>query len=342
MDTNFSSILNKFKEGANSMEEVYNELSHLTSNYDEELDKLQKQLTELTLIAENEEEKRHEAENNLADLKKLQQINFSTIVDELIRKPREDMEYELKKSTKKFLSTAMLTTVISVVIITIFAFFAFFFKDNVNTNLTSNNNEYKILIKKIDALENTIKTLKASSKTEIIKKESIKKENIIEPTVTREDITKEKTSISTDDKEKILEKIALHIKSFDSQFRLNTKNRTRLLYKMNLLDFAPIKYEDIIQEIELFARKDTYIPTIGDLEVWDKQMLEIYKKMLSKLENISENNISEQMTVFENYKSNDATYYGNWQYSGQKNISLKESLIKEIIRVEAQIELNSF
>ncbi|XPV69058.1 MAG: hypothetical protein ACNI25_00425 [Halarcobacter sp.] len=351
MDTNFSSILDKFKEGANSMEEVYKELSHLTSNYDEELGILKKQITELTIIAENEEAKRHEAEDNLADLKKLQQINFSTIIDELIRKPRENMQNELKKSTKKFLFTAIISTIISIAVITsVVLFFLYSSKSN-SLNVKENNSQaYKELINKIDNLEKSIQHLKNTKKPAIEKNNAVKKDekNIQEKEKTNEkpknDVDKKEENINSAmpvEKEKVLEKVATHIKNFDSQFKLNSKNRTRLLYKMNLLDFAPIKYEDLIQEIELFAREDTYIPSEADMKVWDKQMLEIYKKMLTKIQNLPNNKIDDSMTVFENYKDNDATYYGNWQYAGEKDIPLKQSLKKEIKRVKSQIELNT-
>ncbi len=357
MDNNFSSLLDRFKEGAKSMDEVYKELAHLTSNYDEELQSLQKKITELELRLQNEEEKKHEVMNNLADLRKLQQINFSTIVDDLIKKPREKMEEELVRSAKKHTSSTIIATISSIVIITaLIAFFIYYDKSFNKTNPVSTStveyqklqNTIKDLEKKNLQYQDELKTLKKKEEkpkvekqtTPNLKVEENKPEEIKEEKPENE-VKVDSTNEVLDDKERVFEKIASHIKNFDSIYKLNNKNASRLVYKMDLLDFAPIKYEDIIQELELFAKKGTYIPSKDELKVWDKQMLIIYKRMLKKVENTPNDKLTDQMMLFEKYKVNDATKYGNWQYTGQKDISLVDSIKKEIARIENQISFNS-
>ncbi len=352
MDNNFSSLLDRFKEGAKSMDEVYKELAHLTANYDEELKSLQKKITELELRLQNEEEKKHEVMNNLADLRKLQQINFSTIVDDLIKKPREKMEEELVRSAKKHTSSTIIATIFSIIIITaLVAFFIYYDKSFNKTNITSTStaeyqklqNTIKDLEKKNLQYQNELKTLKNKKKEEKPKVEEkiTPKQEDEKIKDIKTEVTPQETGSPLEEKEKILEKVASHIKNFNSIYKLDNKNASRLVYKMDLLDFAPIKYEDIIQELELFAKKGTYIPSKEELKIWDKQMLIIYKKMLKKVENVSTEKITDQMMMFEKYKVNDATKYGNWQYTGQKDISLVDSIKKEISRIENQINFNS-
>lgn len=346
MDANFSTILDKFKQGANSMGEVYSELTYLTINYDKEIEKLQKSLEDEKTRANNEEFMRHGIEKDLADLKGLQQINFSIIVDELIKKPRDQFEHNIKQSFKKFTFTIIIFTIISLSII---VFTSFFFKNNetipsekniseINTILTELRKENSQLkefiqnsIRKITSIKNENHKISKPVQNKLMKENEIKKNK------------KEfnKAELTLNDKDEFLENILSILITYDKKFKLNSKNDSRLLYKIYLLDLAPFNHDLVLEEIKLFANNNTYIPTKEDLMIWDQQLLFIYTKMLEKIKNIPELNITSHTRSFDTYKKDDATLYTGWEYHGENNLSTKESLQKEIEKLQSQITLNS-
>ena len=348
--TSFKSILDKFKQGANSMEEVYSELTYLTTNYDKEIEKLQKELEDEKVRANNEQFVRHEAEKSLEDLRKLQEINFSVIVEGLIEKPKEEFELQLRSSIKKFTVSIIFLTIISVSLIV--ASFFYFPKNNIQKDIITNdsNDMNKIILEMKTENEEQKKFIqenlpekKENKNDEIIipMKESLNEE------IEKKEIEEEKPEIKEDikttnqNKEELLDKVLTIIVSYDKKFKLSGKNNSRLLYKMFLLDLAPFKHDLILQEINLFAKNYTYVPSKEELLIWDKQMLYIYTQMLEKIENIPDSKITSNMRNFNNYKKDDATLYSGWEYLGESNLSMKESLEKEIKKLNNQIKLNS-
>lgn len=364
----FKDILEKFKQGANSMEEVYSELAYLTTNHDKEIEKLQKQLDNEKARANNEEFVRHEAEKDLENMRKLQSINFSVIVGGLIQKPKEEFEKQLSDSLKKFTATIILLTIVCIGAI-IISFYAF--KENnisnndkeVNTveieklinEIKKENNELKEYIKKnlqkpeIQKIIEPAPAIEKKAEEVLIinkpKEEPLEEEKKpIEDTDKEETKTPQKEETTTltklDEEDRFLEKILFTLADYDKKYKLAGKNNSRILYKMFLLDLAPFKHDIVLEELKLFAKDYTYVPTEKEIKVWDKQMLYVYTKMLERIKNIPESKITSEMRAFRNYKSNDATVYSGWEYLGDDNLTMKESLEKEIKAIKAQIELN--
>jgi type II secretory pathway pseudopilin PulG len=347
MKTNFKEILAKFKNGANSMEEVYSELAYLTSNYDEEIEKLQETINDEKTRANDEEYVRHEAEKNLQEYKTLQQINFSVMIDGLIKKPKEEFQKELKSSLKKFIFTIIVISILSVIAIAYS--FTNITKNNFTNKTQNNNTEINEIMKKVKKENNELKEfIKNELKNLKVSNQNITIEPINIPEILKNDntnsINKESINSTTTDKTEIVppeKKILDILLAYDKKFKLNGKNDFRIVYKMFLLDLAPFRYELVLQELKLFAKRNTYIPKVNDLLIWDKQMLQIYTNMLEKIKDIPESKITIQDRTFHNYKYNDATIYSGWEYIGESKISTKESLKKEIERLQTQITLNS-
>lgn len=365
--TNFKDILEKCKEGANSMEEVYSELAYLTTNYDKEIEKLQKQIDDEKTRANNEEFVRHEAQKDLEDMRKLQGINFSVIVGGLIEKPKKEFESQLQQSMKKFTATIILLTIICMGLI-IGSFF-YFQKNNIQINqqetksfeieklineMKKENESLKEFIKK--SIEKPLpQTIEKPKIDPLIKEEEEKKEIIIintpkEKSEEKLEVKENPTPVvenqndsmsKHEEQDQFLEKVLTLLVNYDTQYKLSGKNNSRILYKMFLLDLAPFKHESVLEEIKLFAKQYTYIPKESEIKVWDKQMLQIYTKMLEKIKDLPESKITPQMRAFHNYKQNDATVYSGWEYLGEDNLTTKESLEKEIQTIKAHIELNS-
>lgn len=351
--TSFKSILGKFKQGANSMEEVYAELTYLTTNYDKEIEKLHKDLEDEKTRANNEEFVRKEAEKNLEDLRKLQEINFSVIVEGLIKKPKEEFELRLRSSLRKITVSIIFLTILSITLIS--ASFLYFQKNNIQT--TVSNSDTTQINKVLNEIKKENKKLKEYIE-ENIKNINLKKEEIIttlppeaknekieleknKDIVSLKEIEKKNLENEIQDEDLLQNKILSILVSYDKKFKLSGKNNSRLLYKMFLLDLAPFKHDLILQEMKLFAKDYTHIPTNEELLIWDKQMLYIYTKMLEKIENIPDSKVTASMRSFHNYKKDDATVYGGWEYVGEENLSIKESLKNEIKKLHSQIDLNN-
>lgn len=365
--TNFKDILEKCKEGANSMEEVYSELAYLTTNYDKEIEKLQKQIENERTRANNEEFVRHEAEKDLEDMRKLQGINFSVIVGGLIEKPKKEFENQLQQSLKKFTFSIIVLTIVCIGLI--IASFYYFQKNNIQTN----NNEIKTI--KIEKLISEMKKenkelkeyIKKNIQKPIVQVEPIKKpepkpiipkqekeililnkpnsENPKKPDIKEEILPpkeiKDNSITELEERELLLEKVVSLLVNYDKQYKLSGKNNSRILYKMFLLDLAPFEHDLVLQEMKLFAKNYTYIPKEKEIKIWDKQMLYIYTKMLEKIKDLPESKITSEMRTFHNYKKDDATIYSGWEYLGETNLNTKESLEKEIKAIKAHIELNN-
>lgn len=355
---NFGNILDKFKQGTNSMEAVYNELAYLTSNYDKKIEKLQKELEEEKGRANNEEFVRHEAEKNLEDLRKIHEADFERLLDEILEEPKKHFKNELDTSIKKF---TLISSVVAIVAIVAISFYSQTISNTPSAKTSSI--EIEKLDKKLNLINTKLNELKIENKQlkELLEKKAIKISNIEEkkeiPKEQKEKLNKEEeiiivnpvkeeknlannNSINIETQDEFLDKVMLQINEYHKKFKLTTKHDTRILYKMFLLDLSPFKHDLIIDELKLFAKEGTYVPKKEDLLIWDKQMLLIYNKMLEAIKDIPDSKITSEMRSFDKYKFNDATNYLGWEYVGQKDLSLKESIKKEIDNLTSQMMIN--
>lgn len=359
MEAKFKGILDKFMQSTHSMEEVYTELTYLTTNYNKEIEKVHKELEDQRAKANNEEFMRKEAEKSLADLKALQQINFSTIVDDLIKKPRDEFNSNIKSSLTRFTFSMIIIALIASVL-SVAGTYLYLTNTNPITQTpiksVDNKKEFEKLIIEMKKeneelkafIKENIKPIEVPIKEKVIElkmeepKEDKKETNESEVKKEEEEIkNSDKPELTLDTKEELMEKILTAIQTYDNKFKLNSKNDSRLLYKMFLLDLSPFKHDIFIQELQLFAKAGTYVPSAEEIKIWDKQMLHIYTKMLEKYKATPENKRTASMRLFFNYQENDATQYQGWEYVGEDGLSIEQSLEKEIERLNAQIVLNN-
>jgi hypothetical protein len=72
-----------------------------------------------------------------------------------------------------------------------------------------------------------------------------------------------------------------HLRTYEieeiSPNSLKSKNDIRLLYKIHLDSYSPVKYSRMRRAIINYDSKSIYVPSIEDIKIWDRQMLEVNK-----------------------------------------------------------------
>jgi len=326
----------KLKEALASIEGHASSITAYVDSFKQRIADLEKLMAEADeKTSKAEERARNAEEQHAATLKKLGQVearestNYAPLIKELFKEPQEELQKHLKSQSLWFMGVALAVVVLSIVIsVSVISFYSV---RNIRDTATSVN---PIAPTKIEAnLSQALAHLDTKTQKSI------------------ERISSETSKIAEDiayitQERRLVEQIVLEIEKFQKEFApARSRNDVRLMYKMRLSPHHQAKYVSFYEAMKASNIPADLVPTnLNDFYIWDKQMLNIFSRLLQKINSVKYDydQLPNEILRFSNYKDRiDATKYGVWSIEIDDSSQLLAYLEKQVELYKKQILLNN-
>ena len=325
----------KLKKALASIEGHASSITDYVESFKKRIDELEKLKVEAEQKVTKAEERARNAEEQHADaLKKLGQVearestNYAPLVKELFKKPQEELQKQIKRQSLWFAGVALAVAVLAVVIsASVISFYSVrSMKGAATVNPIAPTQIQATLTQALAHLDE--KTQKSINRISM------------ETSRIAEDI-----AYITQDR-RLVEQIVLEIEKFQKEFApVRSRNDVRLMYKMRLSPHHQSKYVLFYEAMKASNIPADLVPTnINDFYIWDRQMLNIYFRLLQKVDLMKNKygQLPNEILRFSNYKDKiDATKYGIWSIEIDDPSQLVAYLEKQIELYKKQILLNN-
>ena len=325
----------KLREALASIEGHASSITDYVESFKKRIDELEElnveaeeKVTKAEERARNAEEQHAEALKKLGQIEARESSSYAPLIKDLFKKPQEEFQKQLKSQSLWFAGVALAVAVFAVVIsVSVISFYSVrSLKDTTTVNPIAPTQIQATLTKALAHLDE--KTQKS------INRISMETARIAEDIAY---ITQER---------RLVEQIVLEIEKFQKEFApVRSRNDVRLMYKMRLSPHHQAKYVLFYEAMKTSNIPADLVPTnINDFYIWDRQMLNIFSRLLQKVDLMKNKygQLPNEILRFSNYKDKiDATKYGIWSIEIDDPSQLVAYLEKQIELYKKQILLNN-